>query len=294
MDKVTVIGGSGFLGSHVADELSNRGYSVTSFDKNLSPWIRADQHFVQGDLLDRRALADACENARFVYHFASVADIDEAKANPYKTIETNVLGAAATLEVICNSSIERVVYASTMYVYSAAGSFYRASKQAAETIIEAYCDSARLDYTFLRYGSLYGPRAQDWNGLRSYVRQVMQEGALRYPGSGDERREYIHVRDAARLSVDVLDHRHRNQAITVTGTQVLNSSELAEMIFEIAGKPPEITFTQEESREEHYRMTPYRYTSRQAKKLVPSEFIDLGQGILEVCEEMANIGESDN
>jgi UDP-glucose 4-epimerase len=180
-----------------------------------------------------------------------------------------------------------------MYVYSAAGSFYRASKQAAETIIETYGESFDLDFTLLRYGSLYGPRAQDWNGLHGYVRQVMEEGRLDYPGSGDERREYIHVCDAARLSVDVLDSKHRNQAITVTGSQVLHSSELAAMIFEIAGIEPNVVFLQDERSEEHYRLTPYRYTPRQAKKLVPSEFIDLGQGILEACEEVALVGKQD-
>ena len=69
MDKVTVIGGSGFLGSHVADELSRRGFSVTIFDKNPSLWLTPDQHFVQGDLLDQALLADCCEKAKYVYHF---------------------------------------------------------------------------------------------------------------------------------------------------------------------------------------------------------------------------------
>ncbi len=292
MDKVTVIGGSGFLGSHVADELGVRGYKVTIFDREPSPWINSSQRMVVGDVLDRSALADTCEGARYVYHFAGVADISEARANPYHTIEANVLGTMAALEAARSSGSERFVYASTMYVYSVAGSFYRASKQAAETIIETYGKAFEMDYTLLRYGSLYGPRAQNWNGLRGYVQQVIQEGRLDYPGSGDERREYIHVRDAARLSVDVLDEQHRNQAITVTGSQVLDSSELVEMIFEIAGRKPNVVFSQDERSEEHYRLTPYRYTPQQAKKLIPSEFIDLGQGILEACEEIARAVEA--
>ena len=286
MDKVTVIGGSGFLGSHVADELSRRGFAVTIYDKEPPPWLTSEQQFVQGDLLDQPSLAECCKQARYVYHFAGVADIGVAKVQPYQTIESNVLGAASVLEAVGNGGVERFVYASTMYVYSAAGSFYRASKQAAETIIEAYCDSLGLDFTFLRYGSLYGPRAQDWNGLRGYVHQVMEEGCLQYPGSGNERREYIHVRDAARLSVDILDPKHRNEAITVTGSQIMSSSDLAEMIFEIVGKSPKITFRGDSS-QEHYRITPYRYSPRSAKKLVPSEFVDLGQGILEICEELS-------
>ena len=230
-------------------------------------------------------MALACDGARFVYHFGGVADIIESSIDAYRTLEVNILGTANTLEALKGSSVERFVYASTMYVYSDAGSFYRASKQSAEAIIEAYCEAKELGYTFLRYGSLYGPRAQEWNGLRGYVRQVIEKGRLDYPGSGDERREYIHVTDAARLSVDVLDPRHRNQAITVTGLQVLNSRDLVDMIFEIVGETPNVSFSDNPRRQEHYRITPYRYSPDQARKLVPSEFVDLGQGILEICEE---------
>jgi UDP-glucose 4-epimerase len=284
MDKVVVIGGTGFLGSHVADELTHRGYHVTVFDCIPSPWIIDTQEMVVGNMLDSNALEVVCEGARYVYHFGGIADIGEAKDKPLETIESNVMGASTALEVARITNVERFLYASTMYVYSTAGSFYRASKQAAEIIIEAYAERYGLDYTFLRYGSLYGPRAQAWNGLRQYVKQVVQERRLNYQGSGNERREYIHVRDAARLSVDLLDDKHRNQAITVTGSQVLNSSELAEMIFEICGVEKNVIFSEEDHRDERYKMTPYRYTPKQAKKLVPSEFVDLGQGILEVVE----------
>ena len=134
MDKATVIGGSGFLGSHVADELTNRGYAVTMFDQAPSRWIQKNQDMIVGDMLDTDLLAKACEGSRYLYHFGGIADIGEAKRNPYKTIEINVLGAAKALEVACAAGTERFLYASTMYVYSVAGSFYRASKQAAETI----------------------------------------------------------------------------------------------------------------------------------------------------------------
>jgi UDP-glucose 4-epimerase len=290
MDKATVIGGSGFLGSHVADELTRRGYAVTVFDRIPSPWIGDTQNMIVGNMLDRDALEKACDGIRYLYHFGGIADIGEAKTRPFETIETNVLGVAMALEAARAADVERFLYASTMYVYSASGSFYRASKQAAETIAETYAEHFNFDYTLLRYGSLYGPRAQAWNGLRRYVKQVVVEGRLDYEGTGHERREYIHVRDAARLSVDVLDEQHRNQAITVTGSQVLNSADLAEMIFEISGQKSNVTFSKGERSEEHYQMTPYRYTPKPAKKLVPSEFVDLGQGILEVVEEIHQAG----
>ena len=286
MDKVVVIGGAGFLGSHTADELTRRGYRVTIFDQIESPWLLGSQEIVVGIVLNLDSVQSALEGAKYVYHFAGIADIDESRARPFETINLNIMGVATALNAAQLTGVERFLYASTMYVYSPFGSFYRASKQSAETIIEAYHERYKLDYTLMRYGSLYGPRAQSWNGLRKYVSEVVKTGKLEYFGTGRERREYIHVKDAARLSVDILDDKHRNKAITVTGSQVLNSSELIELIFEIAGKEKEVIFQGEGREGHHYSMTPYRYTPKQAQKIIPDEFVDLGQGVLEIVEEI--------
>ncbi len=288
MTKVVVTGGSGFIGSHTADELSDRGYSVTIFDSVESPWLRHDQRMVIGNILDEKALENTFDGASVVYHFAGVTDINDASERPLEAIKLNIIGTATVVDAAQRMGVERFIYASTMYVYSPYGSFYRASKQAAETLIESYHEKYGQEYTLLRYGSLYGPRAQEWNGLRRYVRQVVCEGKLQYDGSGRERREYIHVKDAARLSVDVLDEQYKNQAITVTGLQVLNSRELIELIFEIAGIEIQVEYVETAKQGYHYTMTPYRYTPKQAKKLVPKEFVDLGEGVLEIVEDINN------
>ncbi len=59
MQKICVLGGAGFLGSHVADQLSHEGYAVTILDRTASPWLRPDQEMVTGDLLDEAALEQA-------------------------------------------------------------------------------------------------------------------------------------------------------------------------------------------------------------------------------------------
>ena len=169
MDKVVVIGGSGFMGSHTADELTSRGYDVTIFDLTKSPWLRGNQKMIEGDMLDSNSLSHALKDAKYLYHFGGIADIGKAKNKPFETINQNVIGAAIAMEAAYKAGVERLIYASTMYVYSPYGSFYRASKQSAETIIEAYSEEYNLDYTFLRYGSLYGPRAQKWNGLKNML-----------------------------------------------------------------------------------------------------------------------------
>ena len=69
MTKVVVIGGSGFMGSHAADELSNRGFKVTILDTVVSKWLRPDQEMVVGDILDQSVLDKTFLGAKYVYHY---------------------------------------------------------------------------------------------------------------------------------------------------------------------------------------------------------------------------------
>jgi UDP-glucose 4-epimerase len=241
---------------------------------------------ILGDIRDEEALSDCIAGARYVYHLAGIADIGEAARSPRVTVEHNIIGSTAVLQSCIQAKVERILFASTLYVYSQQGSFYRVCKQAVELLIEAYHESFGLEYTILRYGSLYGPRAQEWNGLKRYVTQAVREGRIDYLGTGEERREYIHVIDAARLSVEALAPDYATQRLTLTGTQILNSGELLRMIQEILGGKVEITFSPEQSNPEHYELTPYRFTPRKARKIVPNVFVDIGQGILDLVEEV--------
>ena len=294
MKNILVIGGSGFMGSHTADELSNRGYAVTILDRIESPWLRKDQKMVVAEFSDLNALQEAMQHMDVVYHFAGIADIGDAKDRPYETIESNVMGVTRVLDAAVKAGVKRFVYASTMYVYSDFGSFYRASKQAAEILIEVYAAEFGMEFTMLRYGSLYGPRAQDWNGIHKFATRILRDGIFEYSGDGTEMREYIHVRDAARLSVDVIDDAHINTAITITGQQLIRMDQLASMLFEISGKTPNTIFHGKHTQQDHYGQTPYRYHPRSAKKLVPTEFVDLGQGLLDIIAEIDQTHETES
>ena len=74
-----------------------------------------------------------------------------------------------------------------------------------------------LDYTVLRYGTLYGPRSDHHNGLWRIVKHALETGKLSYGGSPEAMREYIHVEDAARASVAALGEEFRNQHVVLTG-----------------------------------------------------------------------------
>lgn len=286
--KAVVFGGSGFLGSHVADILSAEGYQVTIYDLNQSIYLQSGQDMVIGDFLDEKKVRSVLKGADVVYNFAGIANIDEALMSPLSTVKNNILGNTLLLEAAKNEGIKRFMFASTLYVYSKAGSFYRCSKLACENYIEAYYEQYGLGYTILRYGSLYGQRAQEWNGLKQYIVQAIKYGKMLYPGTGDERREYVHVKDAALLSVQALEEKYNKQCLTITGTQVMTTRQVLNMITEIMDKDVEIDFVPSGSNYKlfHYHMTPYRYTPKPGRKLVTDCFVDLGQGILDMIEEV--------
>jgi UDP-glucose 4-epimerase len=120
-------------------------------------------------------------------------------------------------------------------VYSQQGSFYRVTKEVVESLLEAYHNPFGLEYTILRYDSLYGPKTQDWNGLKRCVVQAFKEGRIVYPGSGEECREYIHARNVAQLGIQALSPEFANQYLTITGTHILSTKDAMYMIREITG-----------------------------------------------------------
>ena len=164
------------------------------------------------------------------------------------------------------------------------GGFYGCSKKAAEQYIEQYKRTYDLDFTILRYGSLYGPRADSKNGLKGIVNEAVKTGVLKYEGDKDAFREYIHVRDAAFASVKALDENFRNKKIILTGHQPIRVIDILGMLAEIMGLPNSSVQFSHTDYEGHYIRTPYYYESDLAEKYLPDTYVDLGEGLLEIIK----------
>jgi UDP-glucose 4-epimerase len=283
--KVLVTGGSGFLGSHIADALSEAGHDVVIFDLVRSPWLRPRQTMCVGSVLDAEALAVATRGCDAIYHLAAMADIDEALQSPRVAVEVNVMGTVNALEAARIHGVRRFVLASSIYVYSNQGSFYRTTKQASEHLVHDYHERFDQQFTVLRFGSLYGPRADRSNGVFRMLSQALAEKRIDYYGSGEEVREYIHVVDAAGMSVDVLDKEFANQFIHLTGRERMTSRDMLSMIREILGGQVELRFGGT-SPPGHYVQTPYNYTPKLGRRLSRSTYIDLGLGILDCLQDI--------
>lgn len=284
--KAVIFGGSGFIGSHVADLLSMDGYSVTIFDEVRSPWLRSDQNFITGDITKKLDVDLVIEGANVVYNFAALADLNAALKRPLDTININILGNAIILESCVKYKVERFVYASTVYVNSRDGGFYRCSKQASENYIDEYHKTYGLNYSIVRYGSLYGPRAGESNGLYRIVKSAIETGKVKYQGHPKSMREYIHVQDAARASVALLEEEFIGKTIVLTGQEPMLVSNVLEMIAEILGYQEDAIEFVTDSYDGHYVKTSYAYEPRLGMKYIPPLHVDLGQGILQLIKEI--------
>ena len=287
MKKAVVFGGSGFLGSYVADELIRREFDVIIADISKPKRLQDKQKFKIVDILNIEDVASILKDVSIVYNFSAIADLDEATDNAIRAFQVNVLGNLNILEG-CKQvgGIERFIYASSAYALSNEGSFYGISKQSSEKLTEEYYKKYGLKYTVIRYGSLYGERASQNNYIYKLLKSAIMTGELHYKGDGEDLREYIHAGDAAKLSVDILeDRQYENQHIILTGTERLKRIELITMINEIMQNQLSVKKISDNN-VGHYKITPYSYHPTVAKKLVANPFIDLGQGLLNCIQEI--------
>ncbi|MDE0973600.1 MAG: NAD(P)-dependent oxidoreductase [Candidatus Nanopelagicales bacterium] len=280
-ERILVTGGSGFLGSHVADELVKQGQEVVVLD--LEPPASGDRRFILADIRDAQAVNEAMMGCHAVFHCAAIADLDKAREFPRLALEVNVLGTLTALEAAGAAGVQRFMFASSVYVFSKGGSVYRTTKQTAERLVEDLSPQLGLRSTILRFGSLYGPRADPQNAILRLVTQAVNERKIDFWGDGTEIREYVHITDAASLAVTALDPKYAEKSLHITGRERISTLELLQMIDEILGGDIEIKLCNEPF-EGRYRLTPYSFTSNHGRRLVGDTYVDLGLGLVEAIK----------
>ena len=281
MSRILVVGGAGFLGSHVADRLTVAGHNVTILDQVKSPYLNDHQTMIVGNLDDPEKIREAVDKQDIVYNFACIADIKEATQNPTDVSRTNVVGHVNLLESCIAAKVERFVYASTLYVYGQSGSFYRISKQSAELFLKGFHEEFSLPYTILRLGTLYGPRAPKWNGFDQLLRGALVTKKLEYQGSGEEVREFLHVFDAADCCVEVLEDDFLNSSVIINGLNSIKGKDFVDLVLEIFDGQLEVKYKYKEGkRPGHYVRTPFVFKPEETKQLNMKSYISLGEGIV--------------
>ncbi len=280
--NIFITGGSGFLGGHLTEALLDAGHNCIIYDIKKPNYNIKNAKFHEGDLLDEKKIEKLLKNIDIIYHFAGEADIDNSNKNPLAAVQNNILATTKLLNLSVKNKIKRFVFASTVYVYSEQGGFYRTTKQACELLIENYHNIYKLNFTILRFGSLYGPRANNFNWLNKVITNIKKNKNIVRETSGNELRSYIHVFDAAKLSLNALSAKYKNKYLMLTGSQSVTVKELLKLLKEISGSRSKISYNNKKTTRDHYMITPFSFKPRMASKIKNEDEIDLGQGLYDL------------
>ena len=251
--NILITGGSGFIGSHIVDALVKKKYKVTILD--LSPPRRKDVKFIRGSILNKSTVQSALKNTNIIFHLAAVADINLVKQVPKKIIETNVLGTTYLLEASRKANVKRFIYASSYYSYGTAGNLYTTSKKTSELIIENYKLLFGLDYTVLRYSTVYGPRNREADAISIFVNRALKNLNLTIHGSGQQKRNYLYVDDLTKGSMLALKDKTKNKIITLASKSNIKIIDLARIIIKLTNSKSQILFDKKNQRVDDFTST---------------------------------------
>lgn len=241
-EKIIVSGGSGFIGYHLVRKLLERGYDAIVLDKQKPP--NEDVKWIKADILKLDELIKCMGGVDVVYHFAAIADATFAAENPLLTIEVNVEGTANVLEACRKSKVKRIIYASTIWVYNASKEcnadentllstrtkhVYTTSKLFGEFLCQDYHDHYGLNFTILRFGIPYGPGGR-FNVIPIFIKKALLGESLTIRGTGEQKRQFIYVKDLALGCVSALKEVAENQIYNLPGPQMVSVNEIAETI----------------------------------------------------------------
>lgn len=228
--KILVIGGEGFIGKRVSKVLSNHGHQITIFDKKKSEVRNFKTNYVFGDIRNIKLLKKAIKGQQIVFNFAALSDIDLARNRPSESITLNILAVSNILKICAEEKITRFIQASSIYALSEEGGFYASSKRAAEDYILEFKKSLDINYTILRFGSLYGQGAEKNNGISRILNLAKKNKKILYRGSKQATRRYINVDDAAKLCLKILNKRYINKIINITGKKIIKIQDILNFV----------------------------------------------------------------
>jgi UDP-glucose 4-epimerase len=276
--NILVTGGGGFLGAVLAQQLASKGFKVTVLDKKIKKKFK-NIKYIKGSIENSIIVNRSLRNIDYVYHFASMAGIEECNKNAEKAIRTNVLGTINVLNSSIRNNIKKIIFASSIYVLSEQGGVYKSTKQCCENLIENYNKLYGLNFVSLRFGSLYGPDSNDFNFISNAIKQAIRENKIERNGDGSEVRKYIYVEDAARAAIKVLKNNYQNKYYEITGEKAITIKSLLQKIKNKINTHTKIKYNLLHKDADHYYKNPNTFKIRKSKILKFKNVVNIDKGL---------------
>jgi UDP-glucose 4-epimerase len=230
-----------------------RGDRVRIVDLVPSPYHRNGQvENAVGDLVDLDFLRSAIRGADAVVHLAAVSDVNHVLLDPARAERINAGGTRMLLEAVRAEQVERVVYASTIWVYgdhngevvdedtplTLPGHLYTATKLAGEMYCRSYVELFGLDCRIARFGIPYGPRARAATVLAAFATSALQGRPLTINGDGSQSRRFVYVEDLADGVLATLDSGSAGRIYNLVGDESVTVRAMAETVCRLVQPVP--------------------------------------------------------
>ncbi|HEX9746461.1 MAG TPA: NAD-dependent epimerase/dehydratase family protein [bacterium] len=247
-DRALITGGAGFIGNHVARELIKRGWEVVCYDDlsvGKEDYLPDEAEFIKGDIRKEEPLTEAMSGCTHVFHLAARVSIRKAVDTFIDDASVNTLGTLRALSAARNAGVKRFIYSSSMAVYGDSEyspqdekhpinptSPYGVGKYASEKYIQSLFAQWGIEPVILRYFNTYGPRQtpSPYVGVITiFCGKLMSGDEPVIFGDGEQVRDFIHVEDVARGTVDAGMKAPAGSIINIgtgVGTSVNRISEL--------------------------------------------------------------------
>ena len=263
--RALVTGGAGFIGSHIVEELLNRGASVRVLDnfstgkrENLESF-HGDLEIWAGDLRDAGLIKAATQAIDLVFHLAAFVSVAQSMLEPENCFAINVAGTVALLEAARQAGVQKVVLSSSTAVYGNTDKFptdeetplkpvspYALSKQVNELYARLYTQIYNLPVTALRYFNVYGPRQQPDSAYAAaisiFTRRLVHGEPITIYGDGKQSRDFIFVKDVVDANLKAAESGAAGEAFNICTGQETTLLDLLEELSELLPHQPEVRF----------------------------------------------------
>jgi UDP-glucuronate 4-epimerase len=243
--NLVITGGAGFIGSNLCEELLNEGHNVICIDnfnefydptikrRNIETFTSDNFRLYEGDILDKSFLSKVFSDNTIdiVIHLAAMAGVRSSIENPFLYYNVNVIGTLNVLEVMKESKVKNLIFASSSSIYGNNKKIpfseldnvdnpispYAASKKAGELLCHTYFHLHKFNISCLRFFTVYGPKQRPDLAIYKFTKALLNDEPIVLFGNGSMQRDYTHIED--------IIHGIKNALIRLDGFNIYNLGE---------------------------------------------------------------------
>jgi len=254
-NRVVITGGSGFIGSHLADFFINLDYEVVVIDnlsvgrlENIDHLLTHSKFtFLQADITDFDAIESVFKDVDWVFHLAALADIVPSIENPDKYFQSNVNGTFNVLEACRKNNIKKIIYASSSSCYGIPDEYptkesslirpqypYALTKNLGEQLVMHWCQLYNLPAISLRFFNVYGPRARTSGTYGAvfgvFLAQKIANKPYTVVGDGSQTRDFTFVSDIVNALFASAESDLSGEVINIGSNNTYSINRLVELL----------------------------------------------------------------